>query len=778
LTAASPASVYLFGDCELDVNRGCLRCTGEERPLRHQSFLLLVYFLEHPGVLITKDQLAAAIWTDTSVTDNALVQCITEIRRGLNDDPRNPRFIKTVPKIGYRLIVPVEVTYAAPVIETPSTQLVRTEEVLAANTVVARPELSTTRTPPPVAGWSLLRMASMGVAALLLLSLYGDKTQARTSMAAATFSPTGAHRLAVFPLNNASGRDHLEWLREGMSNMILTDLARSGRSNVLSRDKMPVVLDEGAYSAALTVPNALEVAKSVHATEFIMGTISGPGPQVAIQVDTRDGNDGHLVASESTSLRDPREMAAEANMISTGIARHLGLRTDASPTQADVGTSNVEAYRYYSLGVEKVTQFQNMQAIALLKKAIELDPQFAMAYARIGYAYAVMDFQPESASHYLKRAVEFSGSLPVLNRLYIDAWSSIASADYTTAIGTLQQITNQYPDETEAYCQLSRLLRGQERVDEASDLLRAAIQRNPDAKDLYNAYGLILIAGGKPLESLDAYKQYVALDPRNPNAHDSLGMAYQQAGQYSAALVEFNEALRLDPEFEPSIVHLGDAYYQQGQNQDAARQYQRYIHVATYSDAKALGYGDLAAVYSTMNRPAEARTAAAEEIRYNSNAVWNSLVFALADHRLDRAGTFKKKLLANMPNPERGSPPDLRMAFFYRGYIELKTGDSQTAISHFKSALQHLPPSSGIDSHEDCLANAYVELGMFPEAIAEYQRILKLNAHYPLAYFHLGQAYRGLHDGQDAEAAFQHFLQTIPLADQDSPQVLEARQPV
>ena len=64
------------------------------------------------------------------------------------------------------------------------------------------------------------------------------------------------------------------------------------------------------------------------------------------------------------------------------------------------------------------------------------------------------------------------------------------------------------------------------------------------------------------------------------------------------------------------------------------------------------------------------------------------------------------------------------MEYFYHGFIELKTGRSQDAISHFKLALQHLPPSSGIDLHEDCLANAYLELGMIPDAIAEYERIL------------------------------------------------------
>jgi tetratricopeptide (TPR) repeat protein len=739
---------YLFGEYELDAVRGFLCCAGEERPLRHQSFQLLLYFLERPGVQITKDQLTEAIWNDTSVTDNALVQCITEIRRALNDDPRNPRFIKTVPRIGYRLIAPVEIVYAAP--------------------AVARTTF----------GWSVLRIASLVLIALLVSSLCGDKSQAHSSNTASTFNAPGTHILAVFPLNNATALPHLDWLREGISNMILTSLERGSRSNALGSDRIHVVPDDFPASSTLTVPVALEIARSVHATEFVMGTISYSGSQVTIRIEVRSGKDGHVITCDSTPLRNLGTAAELANALSAEIAHQLGVRTEAGPTLTDVGTENVEAYRYYSLGVEKVKQFQNSQAITLLAKAIQLDPKFAMAYARIGYAYAVMDFQPESANRYLKRATELSSFLPVLNRLYIEAWSAIARADYTTAIGVLQQVVEQHPDEIEAYCQLSRLLRGQERLAEAGEMLKAAIQQNPDAKDLYNNYGLILVAMGRSMDALDAYKQYVDLDPRNPNAHDSLGTAYQQAGQYSVALSEFNEALRLDPEFEPSIVHLGDAYYQLGQNQDAVREYQRYIHIAGNSDAKAVGYGDLAVVYSTMNRSSEARSAAASELRYDDNSVWNSLVFALKDHRYDRADALKKRLLASMPNPERGSPPDLRMAFFYRGYLALKTGDSPAAISYFKSALEHLPPSSGIDSHEDCLANAYLDLGMLPEALAEYHRILKLNANYPLAYFHLGQTYRRLHDAPAAEDAFRHFLSSVPSADQDSPQIHEARQPV
>lgn len=776
----APAIAYFFADYELNVLRGCLMRQGQEVPLRYQSFQLLLHFVEHAETLISKDELAAAIWNDTSVTDNALVQCVTEIRRVLNDDPRNPSFIKTFPKVGYRFIADVRVVRGKLGSTAPQSALRHRAEPLGTEKDKAG-TLQTMEVPaePPI-GWRLTRRRAawiMTPALLIAVSLliYGFRKQLGKLAGGTEQTVSGLPTLAVFPLTNGTGRQDMDWLREGLSDMILTDLADTGKWNVLSREKMHSLMDYNNRSSTLPPSKVLEIARSVHATNYIVGSVSASGQNVTIGLEICDGKDGHLVATDSASLTDPMQIVAVAGLLSASIARRLGYSADAAPSLAGAMTSNVDAYRYYSLGVEKAEQFQNAQAVALFKKAIKLDSKFAMAYARIGYAYAVQDFQPETGRPYLEQAQGLSASLPAMNRLYIAAWSAIAHSDYNTAIGILRQITQQYPEETEATCQLSRLLRGQERVQEAATLLHNAIQANPNAKDLYNAYGLILVSMGHSLDGIRAYQQYVALAPQNPNGHDSLGMAYQAAGQYDAALAEYTQALTFDPEFEPSIVHLGGTYYQMGRYRAALRQYSRYIEVTGSSDAKALGYGDIATIYLTLGNLAQAQVAAGQELHYNRTFVWHSLEIALEMHQKERVATLQKKLFEKLPDDERGSPGDLRQELYYRGTIELKAGDAQRAIEDFQSALQHLPPSSGIDFHEDCLANAYLELGMTAQAIAEYQRILKQNPAYPLAYFHLGQAYQRSHQRQEAVNAFQHFLQTYPLADQDSPQVLETK---
>src|SRR5215467_3037800 len=100
--------IYTCEGVEIDASRGCLRRAGHEEYLRQQTFHVLLYLLDHRQRVVSKEELIESIWHETAVTDNAIVQCIADIRKAIGDDPHNPRFIRTVPKVGYRFIGAVE----------------------------------------------------------------------------------------------------------------------------------------------------------------------------------------------------------------------------------------------------------------------------------------------------------------------------------------------------------------------------------------------------------------------------------------------------------------------------------------------------------------------------------------------------------------------------------------------------------------------------------------------------------------------------------------------
>src|SRR5579862_3203159 len=95
---------YRFDDVLIDVQNLKLTVRGEFRPLEPKVFRLLQFLVENPGRVVTKEEILKAVWEGTFVTDNALTRAITQIRKALNDDPKQPKYIETVPTVGYRFL--------------------------------------------------------------------------------------------------------------------------------------------------------------------------------------------------------------------------------------------------------------------------------------------------------------------------------------------------------------------------------------------------------------------------------------------------------------------------------------------------------------------------------------------------------------------------------------------------------------------------------------------------------------------------------------------------
>src|SRR5262249_15633093 len=97
--------MFRFEEYTLDVARGCLRTADREIELRPKSFEVLRYLVENAGRLATKDELIKTVWPNVVVTDESLMQCVSEVRHAIADDRQT--IIKTVPRRGYRFAAPV-----------------------------------------------------------------------------------------------------------------------------------------------------------------------------------------------------------------------------------------------------------------------------------------------------------------------------------------------------------------------------------------------------------------------------------------------------------------------------------------------------------------------------------------------------------------------------------------------------------------------------------------------------------------------------------------------
>ncbi|HEY9502526.1 MAG TPA: transcriptional regulator, partial [Pyrinomonadaceae bacterium] len=100
--------IYRFAEFTLNTGEQTLLRGTDEVYLQPKTFETLVYLVERHGHLVKKNELLDALWADTYVTENALTRCIKEVREALQDDAHQPRFVKTVPRIGYKFIADVE----------------------------------------------------------------------------------------------------------------------------------------------------------------------------------------------------------------------------------------------------------------------------------------------------------------------------------------------------------------------------------------------------------------------------------------------------------------------------------------------------------------------------------------------------------------------------------------------------------------------------------------------------------------------------------------------
>jgi eukaryotic-like serine/threonine-protein kinase len=768
---------FRFADVEVDTLQGCLYCGGEERHLRKKSFQVLIYLLERPGRLVSKNELFESVWQNTAVTDDVLVQCMTEIRRVIGDDPQRPKFIKTIPKTGYRFIGNLDVN-----------QLVYTEEITRVEfEIEEETEAGDEHTSSLIKGssqpWSALRrMNRFSIAASLsLVCLFGGAFYTGWPSGSETAKVVlpgidGRKSVAVMFFENRSGSPEFEWLCEGLADMLNTGLSRSDKLNVLDRGRLQDLLERtGSAAHQITMDHAMDIARQSKSGILVTGSFAHIGDSIRVDVQIHDSRTGEIQKSESLTVEKAERLLTEIDLLSLKISNYLSAPPNDKGDMASVMTNNLEAYRYYSLAVEKAQALQSQDAIDLLEKAIALDPEFAMAHARVGYTYSVTWAQTEKGKPYLEKAFQLSHRLTEKDRMNIAAWYAIAHMDFSGAITAYRGIIARFPLETEAYWRLSKLLAGEEKYEEAIEAVRLGLAVDGGSKDLYNSLGGILGAQGKLNDAIAAHERYVALAPTEPNAYDSLGLSYQRSGNYPEAIKNYELALVLDAKFSVATIHLANSKLQLGKYREAIALYNRYIDNAPSKTEEVRGLDALAFVYLQLGKFEQAEEMATRARQFDTPLIWHSYLVALKQGETRQARRWESAMLSGMQFYDRGNRSNYRLELYYRGMLALNNDDPGKALDYFRQTLTHPPPTWHYTDFEGCLAGAFLKLGRNDEAISEYQRILGLNPHYPLAYFYLANAYERAGDLQNAKQHYRLFLHEWEQADDDIPEVKAAR---
>jgi TolB-like protein/DNA-binding winged helix-turn-helix (wHTH) protein/Tfp pilus assembly protein PilF len=564
-----PNSVVRFGTYEVSLQSGEVRKAGLRIRVQQQPMKLLEILLEHPGEVVTREELRSRVWPNESFGDfdQALNIAIGKLRSALGDSAENPRFIETLPKRGYRFIADVSVLDANARPKRPESVAGDLPAIDPGHTLQAGLAVAPKRGPWPTRG-VVVALALVIIVSLSILSAWLFRSRRP--------APAGIRSLAVLPLENLSGDASQNYFADGMTDELITDLAQISALKVISRTS--VMVYKGARKP---LP---QIARELNVDAVVEGTVLRSGDQVRITAQLIEAStDKHLWSqSYEGELRDTLALQSR---VASAIADQIRINLTPQEQAAlkNVKVVNPEAYESYLKGRyfwNKRTADGLKAALAYFKQAIEEDPKYAQAYSGLADTYALLgDWQyavmtpkeafPEAKAAAIK-ALELDSTLGEAHNslaFVLDAfdWNlDAAGKEFRRAI----ELNPGYATTHHWYAWHLSLLG---RFDEAIVEMRKAENLDPLSLIINADLAEILLIAHSYDESIRQSRKTIEMDPNFALAHNQLAQAYLQKQTYDESVAEMQKAVELSGGSPTCVANLARAYVASGKRSEAEK---------------------------------------------------------------------------------------------------------------------------------------------------------------------------------------------------------------
>ena len=566
------ASRVCFGPYDVDLHARELRKGGLKLKIPHQSFQILIMLLERPGEVVSREDLRRKLWPgDVFVNFEAgLNSAVQRLRSALQDTSLEPRYIETLPRVGYRFIASVE--SMIPVSDEIS-QSAATLDSADLPSVDSVPDNFSTVSPVKSRNWPYW------VAAVLLLTLsvayvgnrysrrsqHVPKAQAQPPLVIPS-SPT-RRSVAVMGFTNASGNARDLWLSTAFTEMLATELAagdhlRTVPEEDVGRAKLELSLtNKDSYGS-----NTLnKIRKDIGCDYVVTGSYLaiGQGGNGRVRLDARVQNAvtgdtiaSFAVAGSQSHLFDLASRAGEQ------LRAKLGVETLTS-TEAEEAKlalpSDPEAARLYSDGLAKLRVYDDVAAAGLLEKVILLQPEYSPAYSALATAWFDLGFDAKAKAA-ARTAMDLAGNLPPQARLQTEARYHEMNGDWKQAVEVYSRLQRSYPDNLDYGLNLAAAQDAMGNSTEAEATL-AALRKSPlpERDD-----PRIDLAESKIAANLGDYKREqtlansAATKAETTGAGLLLARAKQVQGSASFFLGNLSSAVESDAEAERMFAESGD----------------------------------------------------------------------------------------------------------------------------------------------------------------------------------------------------------------------------
>src|SRR3984885_7954258 len=529
-TSAPGPRVLRFANFELDVRAGELRKRGIKLRLQGQPLQVLAALLNRSGDVVTREELRAQIWTAGTFIDfdHSLHNAIARLREVLGDSAETPRYIETLPRRGYRFIGQLD----------------------GADVQSLSPVFTQNAPPPevpvrPTHAKSRKFLATAILTAMLIgLAVWLAHVSARPTRAASRLNS-----IAVLPLANLSGDSSEEFFSDGMTDQLITDLAKIGSLRVISRTS--VMQYKG------TKKSLPEIARELNVDAIVEGSVIRSGDRVRVTAQLlRAPTDQHIWAENYD--RDRGDILNLQSEVADTIAQQVRAQiTPAQRAQMRVAhTVNPAAYDSYVRGrIYFTTEYTKPDSLRkaqqLFEESIQKDPNFALAYAGLADTYVYLAFDgamprdeaSRSAKKTLARALELDDTIgEAYDTLGVLSWTfdwDWDSAD--RAFNRALQLAPSYSCALEDRV-LFLAFRGRRAEALAAIAKIDQLDAGPNSAGTESAAFYILRDYPRLME---ASRRALLLDPKNAWQHYNLGAAYQGTGRFQEAIAEYRKAIEM-----------------------------------------------------------------------------------------------------------------------------------------------------------------------------------------------------------------------------------------
>jgi TolB-like protein/DNA-binding winged helix-turn-helix (wHTH) protein len=518
----SAQAIARFGPCELDVRSGEMRKFGIRVKLGEQPLRILILLTERPGELVTREELRVRLWSHGIFVDfdHSLNSAVQRLRETLSDTADKALWIETVPRRGYRFVGAVE--WSNPNGSDPA----KVSTIPSNNEPAEHPLPELPAPPIPRSrffGWRwLAAVVVLLLAAAAFIRIVQDNR---------TLTPAAIRSLAVLPLENLSGDPSQEYFADGMTDELITALAKNRTLRVVSRTS-------AMQYKGVNRP-VRDIARELGVNSILEGSIERYANHVHMTVQLIYAPTDTHVWAESYN-RDETQAYSLPEELSQTIAKEVKVATSPAPAPRYI---NPEAHDAYLHGRYSWFGSNDASTLDYFEKAIQLQPDYAAAWSGLSDYYGLsavagqldpqkMRSKWDAAAH---KAVELDDSLA-------EAHNSLAALYF---FGNW--------DCTHADAESQR-----------------TIALDPSYAEARHLRSYILMAMNRPDQAVQEQKRGTELDPfQRPWA---LGFTYYRLRQFDAAITELRLRAAANPQDGSTHFILSDAYWSKGMFKEAAQE--------------------------------------------------------------------------------------------------------------------------------------------------------------------------------------------------------------